>query len=220
MTKIKICGVRCLQNALLVAEAGADMIGLNFYPLSPRSLELATARDIVAGLRLALGTDCPTLVGVFVNESAADVRKIMAAVDLDFAQLSGDETPETVAELDGLAFKSIRPRALHEAVKAVAGYAASFPADERAPSILVDAYHPQLYGGSGETASLAVAQEIQRRAPRLLLAGGLSANNVAERLRAIRPWGVDVASGVEAGQPGVKDERKLRAFIQAARASA
>ena len=217
MTKIKICGVGSLQNALLVASAGADMIGLNFYPPSPRSLEVARAGEIARGLRGALGANCPTLVGVFVNESAPQVQRIMAAVGLDFAQLSGDEAPDTVAGLHGRAFKAIRPRAMDEAADAVAAYAASFPADGRAPSILVDAYHPQLYGGSGETASLSIAQAIQRRAPRLLLAGGLAADNVAERVRAIQPWGVDVASGVEAGSPGIKDERKLRAFIQAVR---
>ena len=219
MTKVKICGVRTLENALMVARAGADMIGLNFYAPSPRSLQLAAARDIVRGLRLALGADCPTLVGVFVNQSAEATRAIMAAAHLDFAQLSGDEPPEIVAGIGGRAFKAIRPRALNDAAEAVAEYAASFPADNRAPSILVDAHHPKLYGGSGETTSLAIAEEIQRREPRLMLAGGLAADNVAERVRAIQPWGVDVASGVESGIPGIKDEGKVRAFIAAVRSA-
>lgn len=219
MTKIKICGVRSLENALMTAEAGADLIGLNFYPPSPRSLELEAAREIVQGLRLALGADCPTLVGVFVNESAAEMRGIMAAAGLDFAQLSGDEPPAAVAGMSGRAFKAIRPRALDAAAQALAEYAASFPTDERAPGILVDAYHPKLYGGSGETASLAVAAKIRQETPRLMLAGGLTPENVAERVRAIRPWGVDVASGVESGSPGIKDRRKLRAFIQAVRSA-
>ncbi|MCY4466590.1 MAG: phosphoribosylanthranilate isomerase [Chloroflexi bacterium] len=219
MTKVKICGLRTLENALMVARAGADLIGLNFYPPSPRSLELETAGEIAHGLRLALGADCPTLVGVFVNESAKEMRAIMAAVGLDFAQLSGDEPPEILAGMGGRAFKAIRPRVNDDAANAVVEYAASFPADDRAPSILVDAYNPKLYGGSGETASLAVAEEIQRRAPRLMLAGGLAADNVAERVRAIRPWGVDVASGVESGIPGIKDGQKLRAFIRAVRSA-
>ena len=84
MTKVKICGVRTLENALMVARAGAELIGLNFYPPSPRSLELETAGEIVHGLRLALGANCPTLVGVFVNQSADATRAIMAATDLDF----------------------------------------------------------------------------------------------------------------------------------------
>lgn len=217
MTKVKICGIRTLENALMTARAGADLLGLNFYAPSPRSLELEAACEIGAGLRQALGADCPTLVGVFVNQSAEDMCRIMAAVGLDFAQLSGDEPPETLLAMQGRAFKAIRPRALHDAVNAVAEYAASFPADERAPSILVDAYHPRLYGGSGETASLTVAATIQQAAPRMMLAGGLAADNVAERVRAIRPWSVDVASGVEAGIPGIKDGDKLRAFIQAVR---
>lgn len=219
MTRVKICGVRTLENALMVARAGADMIGLNFYPPSPRSLELETASEIVRGLRQALGADCPTLVGVFVNQSAEATRAIMAAVHLDFAQLSGDEPPETIAGMSGRAFKAIRPRALDDAAEAVAEFAASFPADDRVPSILVDAHHPQLYGGSGETASLAIAEQIQRMAPRLMLAGGLAADNVAERVRAIRPWGVDVASGVESGTPGIKDGDKVRAFIAAVRSA-
>ncbi len=219
MTKVKICGVCTLENALMVARAGAELIGLNFYAPSPRSLELETASDIVHGLRLALGADCPTLVGVFVNQSAEATRAIMAAADLDFAQLSGDEPPETIAGLSGRAFKAIRPRALDDAAEAVAEYAESFPADDRAPSILVDAYNPQLYGGSGETASLAIAEEIQRMVPRLMLAGGLAPDNVAERVRAMRPWGVDVASGVESGTPGIKDEGKVRAFIAAVRSA-
>ena len=219
MTKVKICGVRTLENALMVARAGADMIGLNFYAPSPRSLELKTASEIVHGLRLALGANCPTMVGVFVNQSADAARAIMAAAHLDFAQLSGDEPPETIAGLSGRAFKAIRPRALDDAAEAVAEYAASFPSDDRAPSILLDAYNPQLYGGSGETTSLAIAEEIQRRAPRLMLAGGLAADNAAARVRAIRPWGVDVASGVESGTPGIKDEGKVCAFIAAVRSA-
>lgn len=219
MTKVKICGLRTLENALMVASAGADMIGLNFYPPSPRSLELETARDIVHGLRQTLGADCPTLVGVFVNQSADAARAIMAAADLDFAQLSGDEPPEIVAGMSGRAFKAIRPRALDDAAEAVAEYALSFPADDRAPSILVDAYNPKLYGGSGETASLAIAKEIQPKVPRLMLAGGLAPDNVAERVRAMRPWGVDVASGVESGTPGIKDGDKVRAFIAAVRSA-
>lgn len=219
MTKVKICGVRTLENALMAARAGADLIGLNFYPPSPRSLELEAACEIAHGLRQALGADCPTLVGVFVNQSADEMRRIMEAVDLDFAQLSGDEPPETLVGMSGRAFKAIRPRALDIAAKAVAEYAASFPADHRAPSILVDAYNPKLYGGSGETASLTVAAKIQQEAPRLMLAGGLTADNVAARVRAIRPWGVDVASGVESGTPGIKDEGKVRAFIAAVRSA-
>ncbi|MDE2750529.1 MAG: phosphoribosylanthranilate isomerase [Chloroflexota bacterium] len=217
MTKVKICGVRTPENALMVARAGADFIGLNFYPESPRFVEPAVAGEIVARLREGLGASCPKLVGVFVNASAAEVRDIVERVGLDYAQLSGDEPAETAEALAGIAFKSIRPVDVEAALAAAEGLAAAFPQSSDAPSILLDAFNPKLYGGTGETASLRIAAALRAAVPRMMLAGGLNPDNVAERARAVEPWGVDVASGVEAGTPGIKDERAVRAFIQAAR---
>ncbi len=214
MTRIKICGVTTLDDALRCAEAGADLLGLNFYPPSPRYLAPEKARALVAGLRGSLGTACPLLVGVFVNESATVIARILDGVGLDAAQLSGDEPPETLAALDGRAFKALRPRDLAEARAAAQPFAAHAPHDERLPALLVDAYHPQLYGGTGEQAGEDVARAVMAVAPRLMLAGGLTPENVAQRVRAIRPWGVDVASGVERA-PGVKDFERVRAFIAA-----
>ena len=219
MTRVKICGIRALDNALMAARAGADLLGLNFYAPSPRSLSWDAARDIALGLRDALGTDCPTLVGVFVNMPADDIRAVMEHVGLDYAQLSGDESADALAKLDGRAFKAIRPRDLESAQADICQLESHFPADASAPSLLVDAFHPNLYGGTGETASLDLALGVRRGVPRLMLAGGLTPGNVAERVKAVRPWGADVASGVEAGQPGTKDEAKTRAFIAAARAA-
>lgn len=217
MTKVKICGVRSVENALAVADAGADMIGLNFYPKSPRYLTAEQASEIARKLRAVFGDARPTLVGVFVNASAEEIREVVERVGLDFAQLSGDESINTLSQLDGIAFKAIRPADVAAARADVERLAAAFPQGSAAPSILLDAYNPKLYGGTGETASESIARVVKAAAPRLMLAGGLNPDNVAGRVRRIRPWGVDVASGVEAETPGIKNLGLVRAFIQAVR---
>jgi len=219
MTKVKICGIRSLENALMVAHTGANLIGLNFYPGTPRYVAPALAREIALRLREALGDSCPTLVGVFVNASADELREIVETVGLDFAQLSGDEPAETVEALRDIAFKAIRPADEAAALAEAEGLRSTFPLCEDAPSILLDAYSRELYGGTGETASEGIALAVKAAAPRLMLAGGLNPQNVAERVKRVRPWGVDVASGVEAGTPGLKDAGKVRAFIEAVRAA-
>ena len=219
MTQIKICGIRSAENALMVAQAGADLIGLNFYPETPRFVTPALAREIARGLREALGASGPALVGVFVNASADEVREIVEAVGLDYAQLSGDEPAETVRALCDIAFKAIRPADEAAALAEVEGLRSAFPQCEDAPSILLDAYSRELYGGTGETASEGIARAVKAAAPRLMLAGGLNPGNVTDRVKRIRPWGVDVASGVEAGTPGIKDAAKVGAFIEAVRAA-
>ncbi len=220
MTKVKICGIRSPENALMVARAGAQLIGLNFYPKTPRYVEPALAGEIATELRTALGAGCPTLVGVFVNASADEVGRIAEQVGLDLAQLSGDETVETVRALEGLAFKAIRPANESDALTAAEQFADSFLESPCAPSLLLDAFNPKLFGGTGETASIDVARAVKAAVPRLMLAGGLTPQNVGERARKIRPWAVDVASGVEAGTPGIKDELKVRQFIKAVRTAA
>ncbi len=217
MTRIKICGVTQLNNALMCAEAGADLLGLNFYPPSPRSITPKDARALTDRLRAALGDQYPVIVGVFVNVGAAELVQIMELAGLDAAQLSGDEGVDVVQALNGRAIKALRPRDAAEAAALVEEFLPHAASDERLPSLLVDAYHKELYGGTGEQASLDVAHTVKQRVPRLMLAGGLNPENVAERVRAIQPWAVDVASGVEAGQPGIKDAARVRAFIAAVR---
>ena len=219
MTKVKICGIRSFDNALMAAQAGADMLGLNFYMKTPRYIDPKAAREIVYRLRQTLAGQCPLLVGVFVNASAGQVRKITADAGLDFAQLNGDESCQTVSALQGLAFKAIRPINKADALAQLKTFESVFPENEQAPSLLVDAFNPRLYGGTGEPASLSAAWAVNQSVPRMMLAGGLNPENVAERVGAIRPWGVDVASGVEKGTPGFKDAGKVRAFIQAVRAA-
>jgi phosphoribosylanthranilate isomerase len=219
MTVIKICGVTTLDDALMCADAGADLLGLNFYPPSPRSLTPDAARQITDGLRRVLGADRPVLVGVFVNLSVSEITRIRQIAGLDAAQLSGDESESVLAGLNGCGFKAIRPRSRDEARADAAAYLQVAPQDVRLPSILVDACHKALYGGTGERASVDVALAVKEIVPRLMLAGGLTPDNVAERVRAIQPWGVDTASGVESA-PGIKDPARVQDFIAVVRETA
>jgi phosphoribosylanthranilate isomerase len=220
MTKVKICGLTTLEDALGAAEAGAELLGFNFFKRSPRYVEPEAARTICDGLRARLGNGCPLLVGVFVNESVDHVSRIIGQVGLEFAQLSGDESEALLRELRGKAFKAIQPMNQAMALEDVKYYAGTLPADGRVPSLLLDAYHASLRGGTGEQTSTEVALAVKAEVPRLMLAGGLTPENVGERVRAIQPWGVDVASGVEiVDSPGKKDGAKVKAFIEAVRSA-
>jgi phosphoribosylanthranilate isomerase len=217
--KVKICGVTTLDDASMVTEAGADLIGLNFYKQSPRYIEPEAAGAITDALREHFGEKVPVFVGVFVNAPVSEISQIMEIAGLDFAQLSGDESDDVLHELRGRGFKAIRPPNKALALDDAGYYSKEFINDPRIPSLLLDAYHPKLYGGTGETASVEVALAVKGMVPRLMLAGGLNPANIGERVAAIRPWGVDVASGVEPeGQPGVKDPDKVRQFVGAAKA--
>lgn len=219
MTRVKICGITSLEDGLAAAQAGADMLGLNFYRRSPRFIEPDAAAALCAALRSELGADCPTLIGLFVNEIVGRISITMGKVGLKFVQLSGDESGEMVRELKGTGYKAIRPRSKAEARDDAAYFTEFAPTDERVPSLLLDAYHPDLYGGTGEQASIEVALAVTAAVPRLMLAGGLKPENVGGIVRQAQPWGVDVASGVEFdGQPGRKDAMKMRDFVQAAKA--
>jgi phosphoribosylanthranilate isomerase len=204
MTKIKICGIKTAHDALAAMDAGADMLGFNFYPKSPRYIGVGQCRDIMSVMRKYAHI---TYVGVFVNASLAEIRATMDTCALTLAQLHGDETSEMLNSLYGRAFKAFRgvPESLN-------GFAR-----EDAPALLVDASVKGSYGGTGITADWKSAAELAKQVP-LLLAGGLTPENVAKAVRQVRPWGVDVASGVESA-PGVKDPAKMRAFVQALKSS-
>jgi phosphoribosylanthranilate isomerase len=217
VTVVKICGVTTLEDALAAAQAGADMLGLNFYPPSPRYLRPEDATAIVEGLRAALGEAIPKLAGVFANEAPEQVRAIRRRCGLDFVQLSGDEPVSDMALLGGYSVKGLRPRDKDEALELARRYHPHAPKSDALPSLLLDAYHPDLYGGTGEQASVEVATAVRDVTPRLMLAGGLTPENVGERVKAIRPWGVDVASGVEGSIKGRKDTARMRAFVEAVR---
>ncbi len=217
--RVKICGLTTLEDALFAARAGADMLGLNFYPKSKRYLPASQAAQLVLAVREALGADAPLMVGVFVNPTADEVRQVVQQVGLDAVQWSGDESPTLIAAAGG-GFKAVRPADAASAQAELARFAVTFPQDERLPSVLLDAHVPGEYGGTGVPAEIALAVQVRQSVPRLMLAGGLTPHNVAERVAAIAPWGVDVASGVEGDLAGRKDPEKVRAFIVSSRAAA
>ena len=216
--KVKICGITTLDAAQAAIEAGADMLGFNFYPASPRYIAPEDCARIIVDL-----TACPvcrvpclgspvTLVGVFVNSPAQEVTSILDHCALDLAQLSGDEPPEMLNQFGGRAFKAIRPLTGALAEESARRYA---PASWGQPALLVDTPHKRLYGGSGQIGDWAMASYLARKYS-ILLAGGLTPDNLSTAVQQVKPWGVDVASGVESS-PGVKDYLKMRAFVQAAR---
>jgi phosphoribosylanthranilate isomerase len=215
--KVKICGITNLEDALAATQAGADYLGFIFHPKSPRYVTVEQAQAIVGGVRRQYRDKAPKSVGVFVNASPEQVRYTLYTVGLHCAQLHGDEGAEALAAQRGRAYKALRPASLAEALDAAVQFAGLGPA--RGPSLLLDAYHPTEYGGTGKRADWTVAAAVARRAPRLLLAGGLTPDNVFAAVEAVRPWGVDVSSGVEAS-PGRKDHGKLAAFVRAALAVA
>jgi phosphoribosylanthranilate isomerase len=217
MTTIKICGITNIDDACIAVEAGADMLGLIFTPKSPRYVTTETAAFIVGAIRGAYGDRTPRFVGVFVDEPIDRVRGCLDAVGLDLAQLHGREPPAMVRHLAPRAFKAIRPSTRREAQAALERYRDTMPHDARVPELLVDAYHPIKLGGTGHTADPALAGWLARRV-RLLLAGGLTPDNVRAAVEQIRPWGVDVSSGVEQ-RPGTKDPARVKAFIQSVRAA-
>jgi len=202
MIKIKICGIKTLDDALAAIDLGADLVGFNFYQKSPRYVEVDVCRWIMSKVRYIGQVTC---VGVFVNASAVDIHATMGTCGLHLAQLHGDETVEFMESLQGKSFKAFR---------GIPDDVNGFARDD-VPAFLVDASVKGVYGGSGVTADWDGAAALAKKYP-LLLAGGLTPENVAEAARRVKPWGVDVASGVES-RPGVKDEAKMRAFVKAVR---
>ncbi|HQY93175.1 phosphoribosylanthranilate isomerase [Caldilinea sp.] len=215
MPVVKICGTTSLDDAFVAIEAGADLLGFILYPKSPRYVMPSAVAHIVAQLRATVRKP-PELVGVFVNETPATVLAVLEQTGLDLAQLHGDEPAANFRDLAGRAFKAVRPTELAHALMLAEMFAPLSAAT--GPSLLLDAYHPHLYGGAGHKADWATAAAVARRVDRLLLAGGLTVENVADAVRVVRPWGVDVASGVEQG-PGRKDHNLVRAFVRAAKAA-
>lgn len=220
--KVKICGLTNLEDAYVAVEAGADYLGFIFYPPSKRSVDIKIAKRVVTALRTAPG--CPVLVGVFVNESGPRMAEILDEVGLDLAQLSGEEVPFLVGDerspIYARCYKALRPTSLAEAEADAEWYAMSSKqsliSDLQLPNLLIDTYHPTLRGGTGETGDWTISAQLAQTIPGLMLAGGLMSDNVAEAVRQVRPFAVDVASGVEAN-PGKKDPDLVRQFIRNAK---
>jgi phosphoribosylanthranilate isomerase len=199
MVEVKICGLTTVDDTVRCIEAGTDAIGLNFWPRSPRHVDVSTARSIVEA-----GGDAAQMVGVFVDFTLDQVREILREIGIKWAQLHGDEPPELVAELQPTAYKAIGARD-----GSVVELARTYPGDH----ILLDASVPGMPGGTGRTFDWAIAAEVAKER-KLTLAGGLTPDNVAEAIQRVKPFRVDVASGVESA-PGRKDAELVRRFIEA-----
>lgn len=207
---VKICGITESADGLAALDSGADMLGFNFHPASPRYVTPTRCARLVASLRRS-GRPF-TAVGIFVNLPPETIATLMSGCGLDAAQLSGDEPPEDLEALPGRAFKGVRPTNPGELEEAIRRY--SVPPSPRLPALLLDAAAGGKYGGTGHRADWALAASLAPRLP-ILLAGGLTPDNVVAAVRAARPWGVDVASGVESS-PGRKDPKRMSAFVAAA----
>jgi phosphoribosylanthranilate isomerase len=202
VTHVKICGVKRVEDALVAAEAGADFIGLMFFTRSPRRIGPETAAEIAEAVRGKAKT-----VGVFVNADPEEMNLAARTCRLDYVQLSGSEGPETVRALEVPAIdvihvrEDLTPEDLAERV-------ARSPAEV----VLLDTARDGIFGGTGQTFDWSRVSSLSRP---IMLAGGLHPDNVADAIRTVRPWGVDVSSGVELN--GEKDHGRIRAFIAAAR---
>ncbi|MGH9944123.1 MAG: phosphoribosylanthranilate isomerase [Pyrinomonadaceae bacterium] len=207
MVKIKICGITNLDDALAAVEAGADALGFNFYPRSPRYIGPAAARRVIEEMPPAV-----TCVGVFVNEdSPAAVARLAENAGVAVVQLHGDETASYCRALNG--------RRIIKALRVRHDFAPEDALPFETEAILLDAYNPALRGGTGERCDWESARRTRELVPQLYLAGGLVPGNVAEAIVAVSPYAVDVCSGVESS-PGRKDHALLRAFVAAARRAA
>lgn len=202
MTRVKICGITRSEDALACARAGADAIGLVFYPPSPRCVEAAQAAAIARALPPFVAA-----VGLFVNPTAEQVEAVLRELRLDLLQFHGDEAPEFCRRFGVPYLKAARVRAGVDLVQ----YALRYP---DAKGLLLDAYVEGTPGGTGQAFDWGL---IPAGLPLpVVLSGGLEAANVAQAIRRVRPWAVDVSSGVEAAK-GIKDAAKIAAFIEGVR---
>jgi phosphoribosylanthranilate isomerase len=204
VTRVKICGLRELEHAAAALDAGVDMLGFIFYPPSRRYVAPAAARDLLG----ALPRGSFEAVGVFANEAPERVDEIAELLGLDLIQLSGDEP----SELNGRLSRPV-VRTVHVDAATTAEEIGHRSVGARL--IHLDTRRPGSYGGTGESFDWRVARAASEVGT-VLLAGGLSSENVAEAIATARPWGVDVSSGVE--RDGVKDPARIRAFVAATRA--
>lgn len=202
IVRSKICGITRLEDALAAIEAGADALGFVFYAKSPRAVEARQARDIIAALPPFV-----TTVGLFVNASRCELTEILEVVPLDLLQFHGDEMPADCEGYHRPWIKALRVRPGDDLEAACRHYAG-------ASGILLDTYVAGIPGGTGEAFDWSLVPA--RLSKPIILAGGLSADNVGEAIRQVRPYAVDVSGGVEQAK-GIKDSAKVEAFLRAVR---
>ncbi len=202
MTKVKICGITNLEDALLSAKFGADALGFNFYEKSPRYISPEKAREITAQLPSEV-----LKIGVFVNENLERICKAAETAKLDAIQLHGEETPEFV--------RKIKAKTNLEIIKAFRVSLEFKPEDVlqyETDAILLDAYSPKQHGGTGETFDWEIAKKVREIFPKMYLAGGLSAENVSNAILQVNPFAVDACSCLES-KKGTKNSAKISDFI-------
>jgi len=206
MTLVKICGITTLDDALAAVDAGADLLGFNFWPRSPRYISPANAREITNRLPQSI-----LKVGVFVNHELQSLLTIASEVNLSAVQLHGDESPDYCSRLgDKYVIKAFG-----------AGNKFDWHAVDRydVQAIMLDTKDELLRGGTGRVFDWSIAQGVNNSIPKLFLAGGLSPENVAEAIATVRPYAVDACSSLECA-PGKKNHESMRAFVTAVRSVA
>ena len=196
--KVKICGMTNLKDVKVAVDGGVDAVGFIFYKKSPRSVTMQAVRKIV--LELPPFVDS---VGVFVNETAEQINKIADRCNLDRVQLHGNESPTFCKKIRRRVIKAIRVKDI-QSLKKLSDYPVS--------SFLLDTFSEDQYGGTGRVFDWNLAYPAKKYGP-IILAGGLTPNNVRQAIQRIQPYGVDVCSGVES-QPGIKDHKKMKAFLK------
>jgi phosphoribosylanthranilate isomerase len=205
MVQIKICGITKLEDALACAAAGADLLGFNFYPGSPRYIEPEAAREIIDQLPAAILS-----VGVFVNAGKPEeVARLANAAGVAAVQLHGDESPSYCRELEG--------RFVIKALRANEGFKPESASEYATDAVLLDSFDVHMRGGTGKVVDWSLARRTCELVPKLILAGGLGPENVAAAVASVQPYGVDACSSLESS-PGRKDIAQVRAFIKAIRA--
>ncbi|HEX3282840.1 MAG TPA: phosphoribosylanthranilate isomerase [Pyrinomonadaceae bacterium] len=204
MVRIKICGITNLGDALACAAAGANSLGFNFYPKSPRYIEPEAAREIISQLPASI-----TSVGVFVDAGTPrEVERLADIAGVAAVQLHGSESPAYCRELNG--------RFVIKALRANDGFSPESATEYGTSAILLDSFHSQLAGGTGKIFDWSLAQQTNELVPKLFLAGGLRTENVAAAVATVQPFAVDACSCLEIS-PGRKDIGEVRAFIAAVR---
>jgi len=199
-TRIKICGITRTEDALVAANCGVDALGLVFFKASPRYVSAQQAKEIVTCLPAFISK-----VGLFVDASVAEVEKIVEAVSLDYLQFHGDEEESYCTSFAKPYIKAIRVRPETDLPGIISQY-------KSAAAVLLDAWHPGIAGGTGESFDWTLLETLSEDNPALILAGGLNVDNVHSAVHLIKPYAVDVSSGVE-DSPGIKSAEKIQNFV-------
>lgn len=200
-TRIKICGITRREDALTVIEAGADALGLVFVKASPRYVTIEQAQELLSSLPAFINK-----VGLFVNSDSAEIRNVISKVSLDYLQFHGDEKEAFCAQFSKPYIKAIRIKPETNLLETISEF-------KSAAAILIDAWHPDLAGGTGETFDWSLLSKLPgENIPVLIVAGGLDPENVSSAVHMLKPYAVDVSSGVE-DSPGIKSKVKIQNFI-------